>query len=71
MPLYLHESDADWQGFLAANVDKALEKGLTFRPLRETIRATNAWRESIPDELKAGITPEREAALLEKWREQK
>ena len=68
MPLYLHESDADWQGFLSANVDRALAKGLEFRPLRETISATFNWRKSVRDELKAGISPERETALLEKRR---
>jgi 2'-hydroxyisoflavone reductase len=68
MPLYLNESDADWQGFLSANIDKALAKGLELRPLRETIRATLNWRKSIDDELKAGISAEREAELLEKWR---
>ncbi len=68
MPLYLHESDADWQGFLSANIDKALAKGLTFRALEDTIRATFNWRRAISDELKAGISTEREAELLEKRR---
>jgi len=68
MPLYLYESDVEWQGFLSANVDKALASGLEFRPLSETIRATLNWRETIDDELKAGISAEREAELLEKWR---
>lgn len=67
MPLYLHESDVEWQGFLSANVDKAIAKGLEFRPLRETILETLNWRKSVKDELKAGISPEREAELLEKW----
>jgi 2'-hydroxyisoflavone reductase len=67
MPLYLHPSDEDWQGFLAANVDRAVDAGLSFRPLGETIRATLLWRKSIPDELKAGISAGREAELLEKW----
>jgi 2'-hydroxyisoflavone reductase len=67
MPLYLPESDADLKGFLAANVDKALAKGLTFRPLGETIRETLNWRKNVKDELKAGIIAEREAELLEKW----
>jgi 2'-hydroxyisoflavone reductase len=70
MPLYLHESDADSQGFLSANVDRALEKSLEFRPLRDTIQATFDWRKSVEGELKAGITGAREAELLEKLREQ-
>jgi 2'-hydroxyisoflavone reductase len=67
MPLYLYESDRDWQGFLAVNVDRALAKGLEFRPLRDTIRATLNWRKTINEELKAGISAERETELLEKW----
>jgi len=66
MPLYLYESDAGARGFLAANVDRALEKGLTLRPLSETIRATFNWRKTVTDELKAGISGEREAELLQK-----
>jgi 2'-hydroxyisoflavone reductase len=70
MPFYLPESFAEARGFLAMNVDKALEKGLQFRALSETIRATLNWRKTIKDELKAGISAEREAELLEKWRKQ-
>src|SRR5215204_420535 len=68
MPLYMPESDADLQGFLAANVDRAIGKGLEFRPLKDTILDTLNWRRSVADELKAGISAEREAGLLEKWR---
>ena len=70
MPLYLAESNEEAQGFLSANIDKALAKGLKFRPLRETIRETLDWRKTKTDELKAGISAEREAELLRKWREQ-
>ncbi len=66
MPLYLHESDKNWQGFLSANVDRALEKGLKFRAFDETIRATLNWRKNIEDPLKAGISAEKEKELLEK-----
>lgn len=67
MPLYLDEADPDWRGFLSVNAERALANGLEFRPLAETIRATLSWRKSVADELKAGISPEREAELLEKW----
>ncbi len=69
MPLYLHESDEDLQGFLSANIDKALAKGLKFRSLRETIRDVLNWRKTKTGELKAGISDEREKELLKKWRE--
>jgi len=69
MPLYLPESSEEMKGFLAANVDKALQTGLEFRPLRETIRDTLNWRKTKTDELKAGIDAEREKELLRKWHE--
>lgn len=71
MPLYLAESNEAAQGFLSANIDKALAKGLKFRPLGDTIRATIDWRKTKTDALKAGISAERETELLRKWREQK
>lgn len=67
MPLYMPESSEELKGFLAANVDKALQTGLEFRPLRETIRDTLVWRKTKSDELKAGIDAEREYYLLRKW----
>jgi 2'-hydroxyisoflavone reductase len=70
MPFYLSESNEEIKNFLTMNVDKALEKGLRFRPLSDTIRETLNWRQTKSDELKAGITAEREAELLNKWQEQ-
>lgn len=67
LPLYLPESDGDSKGFLSANVDKAIAKGLTFQPLHETIQKTFNWRSSINSELKAGLSVERERELLQKW----
>ncbi len=66
MPLYLPESDDDWKGFLSANIDKALAKGLRFRPLTETVRDTLDWRKTVPLDMRAGITRERERELLDK-----
>lgn len=68
MPLYLLESDEDSRGFLSANIDRALAKNLQFRPLADTIRATFDWRKNVKEELKAGISAEREAELLYKLR---
>lgn len=67
MPLYLHESEMDWRGFLSVNINKALEKGLSFQNLDNTIRTTFNWRNSVKDKLKAGISAERENELLKKW----
>src|SRR5881394_97279 len=49
------------------NIQRALGKGLIFRPLAVTARDTLVWFKSQPPErqkLKAGITPEREAEVL-------
>jgi len=70
MPLYMAESNEEAQGFLSANVDKALAKNLEFRPLNETIEDTLAWRKTRTDYMKAGISVEREKELLRKWHEQ-
>ncbi len=47
--------------------DAAVEAGLTFRPLENTVRATLAHAKTTED---AGMAPEREAELLRAWREQ-
>lgn len=66
MPFYLPESFAEARGFLAMNVDKALGKGLEFRDFSETVQDVLDWREKQDFEMKAGISAEREAELLEK-----
>jgi len=73
MPLYLPESDEGSQGFLSVNVAKAIAAGLKSRPLKETIRDTLDWAgENLAGKtLKAGITAEREAQLLEKWQQKR
>ena len=58
-------------GLARAKIDRALGKGLTFRPLAETARDTLAWFKSLPQDrqskLHAGLTPEREAEVLAAW----
>ncbi|MGI8482076.1 MAG: NAD-dependent epimerase/dehydratase family protein [Chthoniobacterales bacterium] len=50
---------------------RALAKGLTFRPLAETARDTLAWFKSQPLDrqarLKTGLSPQREAEVLAAW----
>jgi 2'-hydroxyisoflavone reductase len=56
------------------NIQRALGKGLTFRPLAVIARDTLAWFKSQPAErqkLKAGITPERETEVLAAWHKAK
>ena len=53
-----------------ASSAKAVAAGLEYRPLDETVTATLAWtrKQGVNRTLRAGITPEREAALLREWR---
>ena len=56
------------------NIQRAVAKGLTFRPLAVTARDTLAWFKAQPPErqkLKAGITAEREAEVLAAWHKAK
>lgn len=52
-------------------LDRALEAGLSFRPLAETVQDTLAWHASLPDErrenLRAGLSAERETEVLAAW----
>src|SRR5438552_3215215 len=58
-------------GLARAKIDRALSKGLTFRPLAETARDTLAWFKSLPQDrqskLHAGLTSERETEVLSAW----
>jgi 2'-hydroxyisoflavone reductase len=53
----------------SVNVGRAISAGLTFRPLAETVRDTLAWHQTRPaaHEWRAGMKPEKEAALLQAW----
>lgn len=70
MPFYLPESDENARNFLTMNINRALAKGLTFRPLSDTILETLNWRKAQDFEMRAGISAEREKELLDKWRNQ-
>lgn len=58
-------------GYSTMNINKAVSKGLTFRPLYDTIRATLDWFRKQPTsrqlKMRAGIKPEREAEVLAAW----
>jgi len=51
---------------------RAVDAGLTFRPLRATVKDTLAWWPTVPAERQAKprfvLTPEREAEILAAWR---
>jgi 2'-hydroxyisoflavone reductase len=62
-------------GQARAKIDRAMSKGLTFRPLNVTARDTLAWFKSLPQDrqskLRAGLAPERESEVLAAWKKQK
>jgi 2'-hydroxyisoflavone reductase len=62
-------------GLARTKIDRALSKGLTFRPLDATARDTLAWFKSLPQDrqskLRAGLTPQREAEVLVAWKKEK
>jgi 2'-hydroxyisoflavone reductase len=66
MPLWV---PAEYAGFDTFNCQKAIDAGLKFRPLAETVRDTLSWQATRPADYqwRGGLTPEREAELLEKW----
>lgn len=53
-------------GWTTVNVSRAIDAGLTFRPLRETVRDTLDWLNSHqpPSPFPTGLTREREAELI-------
>jgi 2'-hydroxyisoflavone reductase len=70
MPVWIPPRGEEAGGNQVSN-KRALAKGLTFRPLPETARATLAWFKKLPQDrqshLKAGLTLEREAEVLAVW----
>lgn len=65
LPLWLPE---DAQGGNNVNIRKALNEGLTFRPLGQTVHDTLQFDKSRDSyTLCAGLTSAREKELLEKW----
>ena len=66
LPLWV---PAEMAGFGTVNCAKAIEAGLRIRPLTETIRDTLNWQATRPADYqwRGGLTPEREAELLQEW----
>jgi 2'-hydroxyisoflavone reductase len=72
MPVWVPAS-GEYAGFADASVTRALREGLSIRPVQPTVNDTLAWHLQRPAEerakLGAGLSPEREKALLDAWRE--
>ncbi len=60
-----------YEGYGSISRARAIEKGLTFRPLAVTAMETLEWWNSLPQErrsnLKVGLSRQREAELLAAW----
>ncbi len=65
----------EYAGFHLVSVKKAVEAGLSFRPLAETVRDTIAWFGSLGEERRqkmgAGLGPDLERELLRAWHARK
>jgi 2'-hydroxyisoflavone reductase len=61
----------EYAGFSTSKIDRAIEAGLTFRPLAETTVATVDYWNSLSEERrakpKAGCPPEMEQKVLQAW----
>jgi len=71
IPIWVPPGEPGYEGFAQVSAKKAIDTGLTTRPLSETVRDTLAWWREQPEErrtkLRAGLTREREAELLTAW----
>lgn len=71
MPVWL-PAKGDEAAFAGTSNRAALAKGLKITPLRKTVSDTLAWHLARPpaerEQLKSGISPEKEAAVLSAWK---
>ncbi|MFI5274371.1 MAG: NAD-dependent epimerase/dehydratase family protein [Ktedonobacterales bacterium] len=69
LPLWIPSTETEMAAFMLGSVARALDAGLSLRPLDETIGDTLAWDTTRPPEtaLGAGLAPAREAELLAAW----
>jgi len=71
MPVWV-PGQGDSAGFARHRNDRAIARGLTFRPLADSVAATLAWFDAQSAErratVRAGIKPEREAEVLAAWK---
>jgi 2'-hydroxyisoflavone reductase len=71
LPLWIPETSSkegpDMSGFLSIDSSRAIEAGLTFRPLADTVRDTLRWLKADQPGKQASLAEERERSLLELW----
>ena len=68
LPAWIPDID-EYRGFSRVDCRRAFAAGLTFRPLRETLRDTREWASTLPadHQWRAGLSAERERAALDAW----
>lgn len=71
MPVWIPNTEED-AGFSRVDISKAVNAGLKFRPLAETVRDTLEWAATRPSdrEWRAGLSADREAKLLAALKEE-
>lgn len=73
MPVWI-PARGEYAGFGRTSVRKARAAGLSYRPLRDTVRDTLAWWRKLPEERrakpKAGLSAQRESEVLAAWHAQ-
>jgi 2'-hydroxyisoflavone reductase len=71
MPVWI-PSEGDEAGFARVSAERALQAGLRIRPMADTVTDTLRWHLQRPDaerqQLKAGLSAQREQELLAAWR---
>jgi 2'-hydroxyisoflavone reductase len=70
LPLWLPDTE-ETRGMLRVDCSKALQAGLSFRPLPETVRDTLSWARTRPETTtwQAGMSRDRERELLASWQQ--
>ena len=65
MPVWIPDTEEE-AGFARVDISRAIQAGLKFRPLEDTIRDTIQWAETRPEdhEWRAGLNPAKEKILL-------
>jgi nucleoside-diphosphate-sugar epimerase len=71
MPVWVPPRENN-EGWSRVSIDRALAKGLTFRPLALTAKDTLEWDKTRPEaqrtNRRAGLKPDREAEVLAAWK---
>ncbi len=70
LPLVLPADSNEHAGFYYVDCRRAIAAGLTFRPIADTVRDTLMWDAMREGPLAIGMSPQREAEALAKWRVQ-